>query len=118
MTSPFKSMGYLMVDHRASPGLPEDIARKVGYDPKLAGEGKVYEADTMRCSHCAGHVAKNPLRTRERHSCLKCGGNYICDGCAYLASLPDYVHTPMSKQIDNVKQAVMGSPSSLLFPTS
>jgi hypothetical protein len=49
-----RQMGYLMVDHRASPGLPEDVARWAGYDPKLAGEGKVYEVDTMSCSHCGG----------------------------------------------------------------
>jgi len=114
----FKQMGYLMVDHRASPGLPKEVARKVGYDPDLCGEGKVFEADTLSCSHCRGSVVKNPFRTRERPHCTKCD-HYICDGCAYLASQPDYVHTPMSKVIDDLKnQAVMGSPSGLLFPTN
>jgi hypothetical protein len=111
--NPFKQMGYLMVDHRASPGLPEDIARLCGYDPKLSGEGKVYEADTLTCSHCGGTVVKNIFRTRERHSCMKCNGHYICDGCAWLASQPDYIHTPMSKVIDVTKQ-VMGSAPGLL----
>jgi hypothetical protein len=112
-----KQSGYLMVDHRASPGLPEDVARWAGYDPKLAGEGKFYEADTMTCSHCRGMVVKNIFRTRERHSCVKCSGHYICDGCAYLASLPDYVHAPMSKVIDDYKEA-LGSPMGLLLSTS
>ena len=111
-----------MVDHRASPGLPREVARQVGYVPELCGEGKVYEADTLTCSHCRGTVAKNPFRTRERAKCFECDnrdGHYICDGCAYLAAQPDYVHTPMSKVIDDVKnQAVMGSPSGLLFPTN
>lgn len=106
-----------MVDHRASPGLPEDIARKVGYDPKLAGEGKVYEADTLTCAHCKGTVVKNPCRTRERHTCQKCDNRFICDGCAYFAAQPDYVHVPFFKLIDNIrKQVAMGSPASLIFP--
>ena len=47
-----KEMGVLMVDHRASPGLPEDVARWAGYDPKQVGEGRVYEVATLHCSHC------------------------------------------------------------------
>lgn len=114
----FKQMGYLMVDHRASPGLPEDIARQVGYDPRLSGEGKVYEADTMTCSHCRGTVVKNIFRTRERHHCTKCD-HYICDGCAFRASLPDYVHTPFSKVIEQtIRQELLGTPPGLLVPTS
>jgi len=110
----FKQMGYLLVDHRASPGLPADVARLCGYDPRLSGEGKVYEADTLACSHCGGTVVKNIFRVRERHACMKCSGHYICDGCAYLAAQPDYVHTPISKQIE-VRKAAMGSPSNLLI---
>jgi hypothetical protein len=108
-----KQMGYLMVDHSASPGLPEDIALAAGYDPRLCREGKTYEADTMACSHCPNIVLKNPLRTRERHYCAKCGGRYICDPCAYLATLPDFVHTPLVKVLDIVKEQ-NGSPLELL----
>jgi hypothetical protein len=112
-----KTMGYLMVDHRASPGLPEEAARLSGYDPKLCKEGKLFEADTQTCSHCKSAVVKNPLRTRERHYCQKCGGHYICDGCAYLATLPDYTHTPFDKKLDaDLKIAALGSPINLLFP--
>lgn len=93
-----KQMGYLMVDHRASPGLPEDVARASGYDPKLAGEGKLFEADTMTCSHCKVSVIKNPLRTRDRGHCFSCN-HYICDICAIAARQPDYVHTPFEKLI-------------------
>ena len=108
--------GYLMVDHRASPGLPEDIARKVGYDPKFCQEGKLFEAATLTCSHCKCAVVKNPLRTRERHTCIKCGGHYICDGCAYQATMPDYVHTPFDKVIDlHLDAAALGSPLELLL---
>lgn len=114
-----KQAGYLFVDHRASPGLPEDVALAAGYDPKLCREGKIYEADTMACSHCPNVVLKNPLRERERHYCAKCSGHYICDPCAYMATLPDYVHTPFRQIIDMVKeqqakQPQLGSPMQLL----
>jgi hypothetical protein len=123
MASPFKQMGYLMVDHRASPGLPEETARLVGYDPKFAGEGKVYEVDTLTCSHCKNSVVPNHFRTRPRARCFECdakGGHYICDICAFKASQPDYVHTPFEKTIETViKQELMamGTPSKLLLPT-
>jgi hypothetical protein len=114
-----REMGYLMVDHRASPGLPEDVARKVGYDPRFCQEGKLFEASTMTCSHCKCAVVKNPLRTRERHSCMKCGGHYICDGCAFNATLSDYTHTPFDKVIELTMkaEAVLGSPLELLAST-
>lgn len=119
-----KQMGYLMIDHRASPGLPEDIARSVGYDPKFCGEGKVYEVDTLTCAHCKNAVVPNMFRTRERARCFECeakGGKYICDVCAFKASQPGYVHTPFAKTIENVikqelMQSSMGTPTKLLLP--
>lgn len=103
-----------MVDHRASPGLTEDIARQVGYDPALVKEGKLYEADTLTCAHCKTTVVKNPLRTRERSSCFKCGFHYVCDGCGFAATQPDYDHTPFEKRIEDVYREVLGSPINLL----
>ena len=113
-----KQSGYLLVDHSASPGLPEDIALQAGYDPKMCREGKVYEADTMGCWHCPNVVLKNPFRTRDRHYCAKCSGNYICDPCAFRMTLPDYVHIPRKKAIDVFKESAMvdGTPPQLLLP--
>lgn len=51
-----KQMGEIVVDHRASPGLPEDVARWAGYDPEQCKEGKVFVQDTMTCSHCTNIV--------------------------------------------------------------
>lgn len=97
-----KAFGYLMVDHRASPGIPEDAARAMGYDPKLVGEGKLYEADIMHCAHCNNPYKRNPLRTRERYSCMACSGDYICDLCNHERLQPDYVHLPFRKIRDLV----------------
>lgn len=110
----YKQMGYLVVDHRASPGLPEEVAVQYGYDPKLCREGKMYEADTLTCSICRGTVVKNPNRTRERHSC-KVTGHYICDGCAYLQAQPDYVYVSFDDRVDHLKHS--GSPLNLLKGT-
>lgn len=107
-----------MVDHRASPGLSEDVARAVGMDPKLVGEGKLLEAATLTCSHCKAVVMKNPLRERERASCRKCGNHYICDFCAMKADEPDYSHLPFEKLKDlsfnHAAKGLLGSPLELL----
>jgi hypothetical protein len=114
-----KQEGYLMIDHRASPGLPEDVARKAGYDPRFCGEGKIFEAASLTCAHCKVSVVKNPLRDRERASCQKCGWHYICDFCAAAMALPDYDHKPFEKIAEEaLKQAstiTITPPSPVLF---
>lgn len=110
--------GYLVIDHRASPGIPEAIARSIGLDPKLCGEGKIMEAATLSCSHCRGVAIMNPLRTRERHYCPKCN-HYICDGCAVVMAMPNYMHLSFEERKDKAfncakKEFVLGSPHKLL----
>lgn len=97
--------GYLLIDHSASPGLPADVARRAGYDPKAVGEGSTYETATMSCRHCRVSVVKNPLRTRPRNSCEKCDYRYICDHCAAMARLPDYNHMPFEKFVATALEA-------------
>lgn len=117
-----KREGWLMVDHTASPGLPEDIARAAGYDPAFCKEGKKYEVATLSCAHCKCSVVKNPFRTRERASCAKCGCVYICDGCYWESQQPDYNHLPFEKMVDLCLSAneygvtQMGTPPELLLP--
>jgi hypothetical protein len=83
--------GYLIVDHRNSPGLHANFARRHGYHPDQVSEGSMYEADTYGCPHCGGVVIKNPLRTRPREICFRCNV-FICDTCAAVMRHPDYVH--------------------------
>jgi hypothetical protein len=97
-----RSEGELFVDHRASPGLPEDAARKMGYEPSQVGEGRLFEAATLMCHHCHQIAIKNPLRQRERAFCMACGGAYICDLCDAERRKPDYVHMPFRKIVDLV----------------
>src|SRR6266446_6481049 len=110
--------GEIMVDHRASPGLPPDIARACGFDPALAGEGKLLESATMTCAHCKNAVVKNPFRIRARERCEKCD-HYVCDLCYGLMHHPDYVHTPYDKLREDTINAgergiILGSPMELL----
>jgi hypothetical protein len=109
--------GWLLVDHSASPGLPEDVARAAGYDPTFVREGKRYETATLTCAHCKSTVVPNPQRTRERAKCFKCL-HYICDGCAFRASLPDYDHAPYERRVELVmagKPDPLGSPRKLIL---
>ncbi len=94
--------GYLMIDHRASPGIPEGYFQALGFDmPEVPG-GSMAEMAVLVCAHCQHQHFKNHKRTRERASCQKCGGAYICDVCEWRSRQPDYVHTPFKKVIDDV----------------
>jgi hypothetical protein len=88
--------GELEVNHQASPGLPESIARRWNYDPLLCREGKVMRAATLGCPHCGSVVVLNPQRTRDRSHCMKCN-RYICDWCKAAMDDPDYVHLTMAE---------------------
>jgi len=81
-----KHEGYIMVDHRDSPGISDDFIHKTSQvlpaDACLPlGAGRsLFEAPTISCSHCQAMVIINPLRNRERGYCTGCG-RYICDIC-------------------------------------
>lgn len=107
-------LGYLMVDHSASSGLPEDVALASGYDPSLCREGKKFETDTLTCAHCKVVVVKNPLRIRARADCPKCGHHYICDICDYRTTLADYSHLPYDKFVDLTLEGQLGTLQELL----
>lgn len=97
--------GYLFVDHRASPGLPEEIARRAGYDPTLCREGKLFETATLRCAHCAGHtIVSAHERDKARGHCFQCN-RFVCDVCVGRMCQPDYVHVPFAKLVDIAKDA-------------
>ena len=86
-----KKYGYVFVDHRASPGLAPAVARSLGLDPRMLGEGSNFETATITCAHCGAVVIKNLNRTRPRGECAKCA-RYLCDPCALVTQQPGYVH--------------------------
>lgn len=97
-----QKFGELMIDHRASPGIPAAQARQMGYHPAQVGEGRLFEAATLMCNHCQQILVVNPLRTRERSYCMQCAGAYICDLCDAERRKSDYVHLPFKKIVDLV----------------
>src|ERR1700691_5120189 len=80
--------GYLMIDHRESPGLNH---------PQL-GPGSFVERATRNCGQCERLVVLNPKRTRDRASCPKCG--YLCDDCGTSHKLTGRFY-PMVRRIDD-----------------
>jgi len=91
MSSKKRYEGWLMLDHTASPGIPEDTARRMGLNPREVCEGKRMEAATIACGHCPGVFIKNPDRVRERGYCRLCD-HYVCDPCHAAMHAPNYVH--------------------------
>jgi hypothetical protein len=72
--------GYLLIDHRESPGITPEEAFAAGSDVQPVGKGIKFESATYNCSHCTSTIIKNPLRNRERGYCPKCNA-MICDLC-------------------------------------
>lgn len=71
--------GFLLIDHRASPGLTSaDAVRGPGAGSPVVAGGKKYEAGFYLCSHCQNMNIVNPLRTRPHAYCWKCD-HYVCD---------------------------------------
>jgi hypothetical protein len=91
--------GYLMVDHRASPGLTPEQAIALGYSPGQVSEGQLLELKTNHCCHCGTVVIVNPDRIRERAFCQLCN-KYICDICGLEQRLPNYVHKTYTQQLE------------------
>ncbi len=78
MSSKLAHEGYLLIDHRESPGIPDEVTHSLGL-PLGSGRG-MFETATFTCNHCTAVVVMNPLRTRAREYCAKCN-HYICDRC-------------------------------------
>lgn len=97
--------GYLMIDHRASPGIPGTQLK----------EGSLFEADTLRCAHCATVSIKRPDRTRARPHCLACD-SYICDVCDVARNEPLYVHRSFDQIADMVRSGRFEVSGSSAFP--
>ena len=94
--------GYLLIDHRDSPGLPPEMVLPLGLDPN-AGRGR-FESATVTCCHCGTVVILNPLRTRARGHCWKCDA-YVCDNPACSREC-----RPLAQQFDELeKQALAGA---------
>ncbi len=94
--------GVLMIDHRASPGIPDQHMPGAATDmPVRYGQG-LFEAATYTCGHCPQVVLLNPLRTRDRGYCRKCD-HYICDRCDGIVALT-MTCVPYQKVLDEAQE--------------
>lgn len=73
--------GELMIDHRASPGISQELAHQLHCLP--CPGGMMLETSTVQCNHCQGQVIKNPFRVRDRNYCHGCD-RFICDQCELI----------------------------------
>ncbi len=94
--------GYLLVDHRAGPGLPREMTDPLGLAPMVGGS--VMESATITCSHCQKLVVLNPDRQRSRGYCPKCD-HYICDECEIERVASGYACMPFVQIGDEALEA-------------
>lgn len=81
MRSKKRHEGYMLIDHRASPGLQPGQGRIPGLpEPLVVPGGKFVEMAIVMCNHCQMEIMLNPKRTRARGYCPGCD-HYICDRC-------------------------------------
>lgn len=101
MTSKLTKEGYLILDHRDSPGLSDEATHRAGLPPG-AGRG-VFEAPTYTCSHCCRVVVLNPNRRRDRAYCSRCD-RYICDVCGAEMSRSG-ICKPFKQLVEEIQEA-------------
>ena len=94
--------GYLLIDHRNSPGVDRDSS--IPGSP-IVGAGKMAELPTLTCLHCQKVQIMNPARTRARPFCAKCNG-YICDACSAIQA-SSTEHMPFAKKADILQEAAL-----------
>lgn len=93
--------GYLLIDHRDSPGITPEQAAKAGKATVSVGAGKRLEAPTYNCSHCTALVIIEPTRTRARAYCPKCD-RHICDKCEIIRVASGGACKPFKQVIDEL----------------
>lgn len=101
MSSKRSQEGYLLIDHRDTPGVSHELVAKSGKDAPVVGNS-LYESATITCSHCQRVIILRPDRTRERGYCRKCD-HYICDTCTtVMAKTLECV--PFNKILDDAQE--------------
>lgn len=93
--------GYLIIDHKDSPGIsPEEIPDRLKKSTIAVQKGQVYEADIQQCTHCQRGVILNTERIRERGYCPYCY-HYICDSCREMLDITGQC-IPFKKVLDAI----------------
>ena len=97
--------GYLIIDHRDSPGIkPEEVPERLRKTTIVVNANEVYEADTKQCTHCQRGVVLRPDRTRARGYCPYCH-HYICDTCREMLDITGKC-VPFMKTLDETANMI------------
>jgi len=91
--------GMILIDHRESPGVPDELMLAAGY-PVGAGR-KVFESATFTCADCERVVVMNPDRSRPRGFCRKCN-HYLCDECEAIRFASGGVCRNFKQRVDEM----------------
>ena len=94
--------GYVLIDHRDSPGFTAAEAIAAGRAHLPVGRGMRFEAATNSCSHCQRIVVMNLDRTRARGYCPKCD-HFVCDWCE-AERVRTGICKPFKKVIDEFRE--------------
>lgn len=108
--------GYLMIDHRGSPGVDAEFIRRSGRTALAVGEGQMAEAAIFQCCACQRLIVKTSARADSRNFCRQCD-SFMCDACA-IASHQSGRHIPFTQVLERLfETAIRGGqpPSSLLI---
>lgn len=120
--------GYVLIDHRDSPGITPEQAALAGNGTMPVGRGMRFESATINCHVCKRLVILNPDRTRPRAYCPKHDA-YSCDWCEAERVRTGECH-PFQKVLDDfvdaaakghdvkpITDAFMARRSRLILPT-
>lgn len=111
MTSKRAQEGYLLIDHRNSPGITPEFIRDHKLDAPAVGAGKVLETALTVCHCCGGDVILNPNRSRPREWCMKHDA-YMCDNCAMLRKITGSC-IPLKQRLFNIFEKISRAASHL-----
>ena len=94
--------GYVLIDHRESPGLTCEEAPAAYRTGIPIGPGAFFEGATNTCSHCQRVVVMNPDRLRQRAWCIHCD-HYICDNCGVAMKISGVCNS-FDRQIEAIAE--------------
>lgn len=86
MSSKRSQEGYVLIDHRNSPGITPEFLAANRIDAPAVGAGQVFESALSVCHGCGAQIILNPNRSRPREWCMVHDG-YLCDSCAVTRKL-------------------------------
>lgn len=96
--------GYILIDHRNSPGVSPEFIAANNLDAPAVGAGKVFESATSVCHGCGGSVILNPDRSRPREYCAKHDA-YLCDNCALIRRVSGSC-IPLRKKLNDLFERI------------